>query len=152
MATNSNLRSLNPILKSDLRFHVQSVPKNHIILIKSVLSKFPLFFGLEFWDTLYEESATSNYYVYPFLFTYLNYNTINNMGIWTAKISIKQRNHFFSIFDAIFKPLCIWNGKIWLKNQTQRPQIRLYTNFKSSSSKITLCQINRTFFWDTLYN
>ena len=138
MATNSNLRSLNPILRSDLRFHVQSVPKNHIILIKSVFSKFPLFFWVRIlghpvrrilYLTSESDSATSNYYVYPFLSTYLNYNTINNVGIWTAKISIKQRNHFFSIFDAIFKPLCIWNRKIWLKNRTPRPWIRLYTNF-----------------------
>ena len=63
---------------------------------------------------------------------------------------IKKQNHFFSILDAIFKPLYIWNRKIWLKNRTQRPQIRLYTNFKSSSSKITLCQINCTVFFETL--
>ena len=81
MATNSNLRSLNPILMSDLRFHAQSVPK---------FTLFALYFGLRILGhpvhrilnlTSKSDSATSNYYVYPFLSTYLNYNTINNVGI-----------------------------------------------------------------------
>ena len=76
------------------------------------------------------DSATSNYYVYPFLSTYLNYNTINNVGIGTDKIMLvfyQTAKSLFSILDAIFKPLCLWN-------RSQRPQIRLYTNFKSSLS------------------